>query len=777
MKITCCSPSRFFPEAFAAAVALLSRLVGPVGLLAATQSVGATPPAFDFTSNAPPVWRYQLLPGSQWTDDCLICGRPSLVLPMTGEFRLRLLSKTSLATRYSIENLTCTAGSPPGTVYRLTGKGTYEVSGEVALLQDLFLEAQADTGVAQKLCYFTNESRAVTRAWPFIEITLRETNGTGLQTFTLELAAAPIREIWFSTVNAFTPGRQPPYTNHIQGGDLVSTTGQVVRRNPELMAALGLMPMANSPDWGLDAIDLLPSGELAFSIGADGFSETLGWLHGGDVLSDRGRVLTNYAALVSPFGPEPPPADEGLDALHMLPNGEIYFSVTNDFFSEKTAKTIRKGDLLSNRGVIVRSNEQLVAPFQPAVAKQDFGLDAIYVWPDGEVWFSVETGFEGPHFEPYGPGDLLSDRGYVVARNLDLLAPFAPLEDLADFGLDALRVITDPLPPPVVREVWFSTAREFHAGIWPSTANRVSPGDFLSSSGRVVQRNHDLMARLGLMPGTGDFGLDAVDVRPGGEVVFSIEQDVWSETLGALHHGDLLSNRGRIVARNADLVRAFQLMPPVPDLGLDAVQVLASGEILFSIETETFSGTAGQLRRGDLLSSTGGVVRTQEGLLARFHPPLTRHDWGLDAIYVWPTGEIWFSLEEGFVDGMLGAIQPGDLLSDSGYVVARQASLVGPFAPLETSADFGLDAIFVVSDDAWPVAASPTPECTVAQWDRATGDVVVTWTGGGRAFQIEKASDPAGPWMPLSPILIEPPVVDAGAANRGTQGFYRLRQW
>jgi hypothetical protein len=38
----------------------------------------------------------------------------------------------------------------------------------------------------------------------------------------------------------------------------------------------------------------------------------------------------------------------------------------------------------------------------------------------GEVWFSVETGFCGSHFESYGRGDLLSDEAYVVYRNLDL---------------------------------------------------------------------------------------------------------------------------------------------------------------------------------------------------------------------------------------------------------------------------------------------------------------------------------------------------------------------
>ncbi|MBN2506023.1 MAG: hypothetical protein JXQ71_04950 [Verrucomicrobia bacterium] len=327
------------------------------------------------------------------------------------------------------------------------------------------------------------------------------------------------------------------------------------------------------------------------------------------------------------------------------------------------------------------------------------------------------------------------------------------------------------------REIWFSTMQEFTAGIWQPPTNRVSAGDFLSSAGRVVKRNGELAVHLSLMPGVPDLGLDAVDVLPGGEVVLSIEQDVFSETLGALHHGDLVSNRGRIVARNGDLIAAFMIMPPVPDVGLDAVQVLDSGEILYSIETEIFSGTAGLLRRGDLLSDGGVVVRTHDALLAQFHPPPIVYDWGLDAIYVWPGGEIWFSLEEGFTDDVLGPILPGDLLSDQGRIIHRNLSLLERFAPVEDLGDFGLDALFVVNDAAGPPPGWPEPRCSVSRFDPVTGDVVLSWEASGRAFQIEKATDMPGPWVPLGPIQVEPPVVDCGALTHAPQGFYRLRQW
>ena len=44
-------------------------------------------------------------------------------------------------------------------------------------------------------------------------------------------------------------------------------------------------------------------------------------------------------------------------------------------------------------------------------------------------------------------------------------------------------------------------------------------------------------------------------------------------------------------------------------------------------------------------------------------------------------------------------------------------------------------------------------------------------------FQIEKATNVLGPWLPLSPILVEPPFTDPGTLSNFHQGFYRLRQW
>ena len=76
------------------------------------------------------------------------------------------------------------------------------------------------------------------------------------------------------------------------------------------------------------------------------------------------------------------------------------------------------------------------------------------------------------------------------------------------------------------------------------------------------------------------------------------------------------------------------------------------------------------------------MFRSNRQLLSQFHPPALE-DFGLDALYIWPNGEIWFSTTSDFNDGQLGPITSGDLLSDAGYIVYRNADLVRALQPLE----------------------------------------------------------------------------------------------
>ena len=350
-------------------------------------------------TGAPPVNvdTYTLLPDSQLTDDCPICDRRPIVRPLRGSFQLRLIEENPLYSTFAVENISLATDAASVLTYQVTGQGLYQVEGEIGRWQDLFLEVFIDDGQINQRCYLTNPASSGPGLWPMLNIHVDQTNGTDLRTYRLDLAAAPFREIWFSVTHDFHAGIWQAPTNYVSAGDLISSAGRVVKSNGDLTPHLGIMPSV--PDVGLDAVDVLPGGEIAFSIEQDIFSETLGPLHQGDLLSDRGRIVHGYAELIGVFGPEPPPADQGLDAVQLMESGEVYFSVEKDFFSERLGRLIRHGDLLSSLGQVVKTNRELLARFNPAEPKQDCGLDAIYVWPSGEVWFSTEIGFVGGHFE------------------------------------------------------------------------------------------------------------------------------------------------------------------------------------------------------------------------------------------------------------------------------------------------------------------------------------------------------------------------------------------
>lgn len=312
-----------------------------------------------------------------------------------------------------------------------------------------------------------------------------------------------------------------------------------------------------------------------------------------------------------------------------------------------------------------------------------------------------------------------------------------------EMGMYALYIVATHWPGVLQ----FSTEVNFTSGM--KSIGKVSNGDLLNTAGRVVRRNQDLTRRLGIMPMVPDLGLDAVmqaaanavgdptgvgsnvDILPC-EKWFSIEEDVFSETLGKLHEGDLLGDRGRIIRRYTDLLDPFGSMPPTPDAGLDAVCVNAAGVILFSTEQSFFSEKLGKsIQHSDILSEKGEVYRTIKDLMENFTPvdPIPR-EFGLDAVIVRPTThramnpEIWFSTEEGFTDKNLGAISDGDLLSTTGRIVMKNLHLLRQFRPLEKLGNFGLDAAEFVApqplgdlDDDCDVQLDDFAEFAT-EWDR-----------------------------------------------------------
>jgi hypothetical protein len=392
---------------------------------------------------------YTLLEGSYFVDDCLICGRPTILLPMRGTFELVLQQDTAPYTQYVVRNLDFTAGTGTSLEDHITGKGTYTRFEEFAILQDMTLSTQVQNAWTNHAAYFTNNTRIVQQPFPLIQADLMQTDGTLLQTFSMHLFAAPVREIWFSTAKGFTSTNRFAPTNQISAGDLLSNRGRVVKRNGDLVSRLGIMPAV--PDLGLDAITVTCGGEILFSIPVDVFSETLGPIQHGDLLSNRGRIVKRNQELMAAFQAAST-ADAGLDGVQVLSDGEILFSIPSNL-TTTSHLMLSRGDILSDRGVVFMTHQQLLANFQPALTNTEFGLDAFYILPSGEIWFSVEEGFTDIRLGQVQAGDLLSSFGYRVFSNAALLAAFAPADPSKDYGLDALFIVTDtqpPKPPPCI---------------------------------------------------------------------------------------------------------------------------------------------------------------------------------------------------------------------------------------------------------------------------------------------------------------------------------------
>src|SRR3989442_5667566 len=272
-------------------------------------------------------WQYRLLEGSTLVDDCLICARPTILQPMRGSFRLVLIEDVPPFTRYELREISFQAGSSTNAPYTVLGGGTYQISGEVAILQDMTLQVGlSDPNNVTTNKVFTNDVRTIDRAWPLIDVDLVQTDSNLVHYYSLHLLAAPLREIWFSTVGGLTASIWQSPTNRVSAGDLISDSGRIVRSNARLLSKLGLMP--GLPDLGIDAVHVAPGGEVLFSLNEDVFSETLGQIHHGDLLSDRGKIFRRNEELMAAFAPQPAGIDYGLDAAQVMTNGAIYFSIT-----------------------------------------------------------------------------------------------------------------------------------------------------------------------------------------------------------------------------------------------------------------------------------------------------------------------------------------------------------------------------------------------------------------------------------------------------------------
>lgn len=141
------------------------------------------------------VQTYTLVDGSKLTDECPICGLAPVVVPLTGTFDLQMVFQIQPITRYQLTNILFRSDAPSGPQYRVAGSGAYQVGGEVAVLQQLFVKTEISNGAASvnALCVSTNGT--VTAPWPRIQIKVDQTNSAPAHIYHLAIVAVPVPQL------------------------------------------------------------------------------------------------------------------------------------------------------------------------------------------------------------------------------------------------------------------------------------------------------------------------------------------------------------------------------------------------------------------------------------------------------------------------------------------------------------------------------------------------------------------------------------------------------
>jgi hypothetical protein len=84
--------------------------------------------------------------GSYFVDECTICGRPTIPVPMRGRFLLvpETSGAPTLEQRYRVAGFEATSTAAATLDYRLVGRGSYTIGGEVALAHAITLEVSVN---------------------------------------------------------------------------------------------------------------------------------------------------------------------------------------------------------------------------------------------------------------------------------------------------------------------------------------------------------------------------------------------------------------------------------------------------------------------------------------------------------------------------------------------------------------------------------------------------------------------------------------------------------
>ncbi len=91
----------------------------------------------------------------------------------------------------NIQNISFHAGTNGGPEYWISGNGTYQIGGEVAVVQDVFLDLGIQDSVINTKASCINGDRGLRQSWPTIQVEVLQTNGTAFKLYSLNLVAEP----------------------------------------------------------------------------------------------------------------------------------------------------------------------------------------------------------------------------------------------------------------------------------------------------------------------------------------------------------------------------------------------------------------------------------------------------------------------------------------------------------------------------------------------------------------------------------------------------------
>ncbi|HTH47822.1 MAG TPA: hypothetical protein VMB21_09950 [Candidatus Limnocylindria bacterium] len=149
---------------------------------------------------------YAVLPDSRLTDECLLCGRPSIPEPMAGHFRLQLLLVPGPFSYYTVEDFTFVSGVNGAVWHSGAGTGSYRQSREAPGTQDMTLDLAVTNFTAVSQAHFTNGTPDVTQTFPKLQLRLTQSDGTFTHELTIDLHAEPVVNVPLHVLRADAAG-------------------------------------------------------------------------------------------------------------------------------------------------------------------------------------------------------------------------------------------------------------------------------------------------------------------------------------------------------------------------------------------------------------------------------------------------------------------------------------------------------------------------------------------------------------------------------------------